>query len=412
MPVGILSDEIFMRRAIELAKMGLGRTNPNPLVGAVIVKEGAVIGEGYHHVYGDLHAERDAIKNCKEKGNDPAGATIYVTLEPCSHFGKQPPCIHAVKEAGISKVVIGSRDPNPLVNGKGTRWLRENGIEVIEDFLREECDSLNEIFFHYINTKTPFVALKYAMTMDGKIATKTGESKWISGEKSREHAHSLRNKYTCIMAGIGTVLADDPMLNCRIAGGRNPVRVICDSSLKIPLESNIVKTAKDIPTIVACTRIATVDSKENADINTCTRADKIAALQKAGIEVFTTDGDKVDLKALMTHLAEKKLDSVLIEGGGEINFSALNAGIVNKVYAYIAPQCFGGSAKSPVGGTGIEKICDSFKFKVTDTKMIDGDVLVEFAANYCKPAHADKPTSDGSPACDCNTRNGGSKQET
>ena len=412
MPVGILSDEIFMRRASELAKMGLGRTNPNPLVGAVIVKEGAVIGEGYHHVYGDLHAERDAIKNCKEKGNDPAGATIYVTLEPCSHFGKQPPCIHAVKEAGISKVVIGSRDPNPLVNGKGTRWLRENGIEVIEDFLREECDSLNEIFFHYINTKTPFVALKYAMTMDGKIATKTGESKWISGEKSREHAHSLRNKYTCIMAGIGTVLADDPMLNCRIAGGRNPVRVICDSSLKIPLESNIVKTAKDIPTIVACTRIATVDSKENADINTSTRADKIAALQKAGIEVFTTDGDKVDLKALMAHLAEKKLDSVLIEGGGEINFSALNAGIVNKVYAYIAPQCFGGSAKSPVGGTGIEKICDSFKFKVTDTKMIDGDVLVEFAANYCKPAHADKPTSDGSPACDCNTRNGGSKQET
>ena len=412
MPVGILSDEIFMRRAIELAKMGLGRTNPNPLVGAVIVKEGAVIGEGYHHVYGDLHAERDAIKNCKEKGNDPAGATIYVTLEPCSHFGKQPPCIHAVKEAGISKVVIGSRDPNPLVNGKGTRWLRENGIEVIEDFLREECDSLNEIFFHYINTKTPFVALKYAMTMDGKIATKTGESKWISGEKSREHAHSLRNKYTCIMAGIGTVLADDPMLNCRIAGGRNPVRVICDSSLKIPLESNIVKTAKDIPTIVACTRIATVDSKENADINTSTRADKIASLQKAGIEVFTTDGDKVDLKALMTHLAEKKLDSVLIEGGGEINFSALNAGIVNKVYAYIAPQCFGGTAKSPVGGTGIEKICDSFKFKVTDTKMIDGDVLVEFATNDCKPAHADKPTSDGSPACDCNTRNGGSKQET
>lgn len=412
MPVGILSDEIFMRRAIELAKMGLGRTNPNPLVGAVIVKEGAVIGEGYHHVYGDLHAERDAIKNCKEKGNDPAGATIYVTLEPCSHFGKQPPCIHAVKEAGISKVVIGSRDPNPLVNGKGTRWLRENGIEVIEDFLREECDSLNEIFFHYINTKTPFVALKYAMTMDGKIATKTGESKWISGEKSREHAHSLRNKYTCIMAGIGTVLADDPMLNCRIAGGRNPVRVICDSSLKIPLESNIVKTAKDIPTIVACTRIATVDSKENADINTSTRADKIAALQKAGIEVFTTDGDKVDLKTLMTHLAEKKLDSVLIEGGGEINFSALNAGIVNKVYAYIAPQCFGGFAKSPVGGTGIDKVCDSFKFKVTDTKMIDGDVLVEFASNDCKPAHADKPTSDGSPACDCNTRNGGSKQET
>lgn len=398
MPVGILSDEIFMRRAIELAKLGTGHTNPNPLVGAVIVKDGVIIGEGYHHVYGDLHAERDALKDCREKNNDPAGATIYVTLEPCCHFGKQPPCTHAVKEAGISKVIIGSRDPNPLVSGKGTEYLRQNGIEVIEDFLREECDSINEIFFHYITTKTPFVALKYAMTMDGKIATKTGESKWISGEKSREHAHSLRNKYTCIMAGIRTVLADDPMLNCRIPGGRNPVRVICDSSLKIPLESNIVKTAKDIPTIVACTNNsgtsnAAIDSKEtitsntntfatdsntNTDGNTNTRADKIAALQKAGIEVFTTDGDKVDLKALMTYLAEKKLDSVLIEGGGEINFSALKAGIVNKVYAYIAPQCFGGSAASPVGGTGIEKVCDSFKFKVIDTKMIDGDVLVEF----------------------------------
>ncbi|MCQ2600598.1 MAG: bifunctional diaminohydroxyphosphoribosylaminopyrimidine deaminase/5-amino-6-(5-phosphoribosylamino)uracil reductase RibD [Treponema sp.] len=393
MPVGILSDEIFMRRAIELAKLGTGHTNPNPLVGAVIVKDGVIIGEGYHHVYGDLHAERDALKDCREKNNDPAGATIYVTLEPCCHFGKQPPCTHAVKEAGISKVIIGSRDPNPLVSGKGTEYLRQNGIEVIEDFLREECDSINEIFFHYITTKTPFVALKYAMTMDGKIATKTGESKWISGEKSREHAHSLRNKYTCIMAGIRTVLADDPMLNCRIPGGRNPVRVICDSSLKIPLESNIVKTAKDIPTIVACTNDAAIDSKENinsntittdsrtnTDGNTITRADKIAALQKAGIEVFATDGDKVDLKALMAYLAEKKLDSVLIEGGGEINFSALKAGIVNKVYAYIAPQCFGGSAASPVGGTGIEKVCDSFKFKVTDTKMIDGDVLVEYRA--------------------------------
>ena len=393
MSAEFLPDPVYMRRAIELAKLGTGHTNPNPLVGAVIVKDGVIIGEGYHHVYGDLHAERDALKDCREKNNDPAGATIYVTLEPCCHFGKQPPCTHAVKEAGISKVIIGSRDPNPLVSGKGTEYLRQNGIEVIEDFLREECDSINEIFFHYITTKTPFVALKYAMTMDGKIATKTGESKWISGEKSREHAHSLRNKYTCIMAGIRTVLADDPMLNCRIPGGRNPVRVICDSSLKIPLESNIVKTAKDIPTIVACTSNAALDSKETitsntntfatdsntkTDGNTITRADKIAALQKAGIEVFATDGDKVDLKALMAYLAEKKLDSVLIEGGGEINFSALKAGIVNKVYAYIAPQCFGGSAASPVGGTGIEKVCDSFKFKVTDTKMIDGDVLVEF----------------------------------
>lgn len=367
MPVGNSCDETYMRRAIELAKMGLGHTNPNPLVGAVIVKDGFVIGEGYHHVYGQLHAERDAIKNCMERGNDPTGATIYVTLEPCSHFGKQPPCIHAVKEAGITKVVIGSRDPNPLVNGKGTSWLRENGIEVIEDFLRDECDSINEIFFHYITTKTPFVALKYAMTMDGKIATKTGDSKWISCEKSRQHAHSLRNKYTCILAGIGTVLADDPMLNCRIPGGRNPVRIICDSSLKIPLESKIVKSAGEIPTIIAM-----------AKNQSATLTSKINALKEAGIEIFECGQNQVDLKEVMAYLAEKKLDSVLIEGGGEINYSALKSGIVNKVYAYMAPKAFGGNGKSPVSGSGIEKVDDCFNFTISDTKMIDTDVLVKF----------------------------------
>lgn len=426
-------DPQFMRRAIELAKKGTGRTNPNPLVGAVIVKDGAIIGEGYHHVYGDLHAERDALKDCAEKHNDPKGATIYVTLEPCCHFGKQPPCTHAVAESGITRVVIGSRDPNPLVSGKGTEYLRSKGIEVIEDFLRDECDSINEIFFHYITTKTPFVALKYAMTMDGKIATKTGDSKWISGEKSRQVVQTLRNKYTCIMAGIGTVLADDPLLTCRIEGGRNPVRVICDSNLRIPLESQIVKTARDVRTIVACAgdgedecagNTSTGDQTSNVaagiDCNTSNvsftdneatnsncntinasftdnealdRKAKVQALQNAGIEVFTTRGDRVQLPEVMAYLAAQKLDSVLIEGGGELNFSALESGIVNKVFAFIAPKAFGGGGRSPVCGSGVERVMDSFKFKVKNVSLIDGDVLVEFDAN------------DGKENSECNTSN-------
>ncbi|MBR1722506.1 MAG: bifunctional diaminohydroxyphosphoribosylaminopyrimidine deaminase/5-amino-6-(5-phosphoribosylamino)uracil reductase RibD, partial [Treponema sp.] len=257
----------FMRRAIELAKRGEGRTNPNPLVGAVIVKEGRIIGEGYHHSYGNLHAEREALKDCMERGENPENAVIYVTLEPCCHVGKQPPCTHAIRDAKISCVVVGSRDPNPLVHGKGNAFLREQGVKVIEDFLKSECDSLNPIFFYYITHSLPYVAVKFAMTLDGKIATKTGLSKWITNEESRKYVHVLRNKYYGIMAGIGTVLKDNPMLTCRLENdsgelvGRNPVRVICDSNLRIPVESNIVKSAGEVRTIVAF-----ADSERNLEI--------------------------------------------------------------------------------------------------------------------------------------------------
>ena len=260
----------FMRRAIELAKKGEGRTNPNPLVGAVIVKDGRIIGEGYHHSYGNLHAEREALKDCRERGENPENAVIYVTLEPCCHFGKQPPCTYAIRDAKISCVVVGSRDPNPLVHGKGNAFLREQGIRVIEDFLKGECDSLNPIFFHYITHSLPYVAVKFAMTLDGKIATKTGASKWITNEESRKYVHALRNKYYGIMAGIGTVLKDNPLLTCRLENdsgelvGRNPVRVICDSSLRIPVESNIVKSAGNVRTIIACADREREMESENA----------------------------------------------------------------------------------------------------------------------------------------------------
>ncbi len=222
----LAQDEYYMRRAIALAKKGEGWCHPNPMVGAVIVKEGRIIGEGYHARRGELHAERNAIKSLTESA---AGAAIYVTLEPCCHYGRTPPCTEAILEQGITRVVIGSRDPNPKVAGKGAAILREAGLTVEEDFLKEECDALNPVFFHYITTKTPYVVMKYAMTMDGKIAAKTGDSKWITGEAARERVQEMRHACMGIMAGIGTVLADDPLLTCRIPGGRNPVRIICDS---------------------------------------------------------------------------------------------------------------------------------------------------------------------------------------
>lgn len=363
------TDEFYMRRAIELAKKGEGWTNPNPLVGAVIVKNGIIIGEGYHHKYGDLHAERDALKNCKEQGNNPEGATIYVTLEPCCHFGKQPPCIHAIKEAGIQKVIVGSRDPNPLVHGKGNQFLRENNIEVLEDFLKDECDALNPIFFHYITTKTPYIALKYAMTLDGKIATKSGKSKWITGEQSRNHVQSLRNKYFGIMVGIGTVIADNPMLNCRMDGGNNPVRIICDSKLRIPLDCKIVKTASAIKTIVA----SCVDVENSEKIN---------ELEAAGVTVLRIKKDSkdhVDLKCLMKILGEEyNIDSILVEGGSELNYSLLEAKLVNHIYSYIAPKLFGGTGKSPIGGEGIDSPDQALVFNLTSTMKIDGDILLEY----------------------------------
>jgi len=353
-----------MKRAIELAKCGEGKTNPNPLVGAVIVKDGKIIGEGFHMLYGGLHAERNAIKNCV---TDMKGADIYVTLEPCCHYGKQPPCTDAIIENGFARVIIGSRDPNPLVSGKGVKKLRDNGIEVITDFMKNECDRLNPIFFHFITTKTPYLVMKYAMTMDGKIATAAGESKWISGEASRNRVQETRSRLFGIMAGIGTVLKDDPLLTCRIENSRNPVRIICDSYLRIPSGSNILKTAKDVPTIIAY-------CGENK------RSGEIESYGAKTISVPEKDGH-IDLKELMKLLGQEGIDSILLEGGAELNFSALKAGIVQKVQVYMAPKIFGGqNAKSPVGGSGIEKISDAFGFKLTKIERTGEDIFLEFEA--------------------------------
>lgn len=371
-----MPEEKYMRRAIELAKKGSGHVNPNPLVGAVIVRDGEIIGEGYHECYGQLHAERNAIANAKKRGNSLEGSTIYVTLEPCCHYGKTPPCTEAIIEEKIARVVVGSDDPNPLVSGKGFQMLREKGIEVIPHFLKEECDAMNYVFFHYIRTGTPYVAMKYAMTMDGKIACYTGDSKWVTGEESRAHVQTLRNHYKGIMAGIGTVLADDPMLNCRIEGGRDPIRIIADSHLRIPMDSQLVRTARQQPLIVACLP----DADE----------EKAAQLQEKGVEVLRIPGvttaditeeqkEVISLPVLMKELGARKIDGILLEGGGQLNESALQAGIVDRIYCYIAPKIFGGAqAKTPVEGQGLTRAADAWKFNRIGMQEFGQDILLEY----------------------------------
>ena len=356
-----MTDRDYMLRAIELAKGGLGWTSPNPLVGAVIVKNGRIIGEGYHERCGKLHAERNAIVSLTESAE---GATLYVTLEPCCHYGKTPPCTEAILEQKIARVVIGSRDPNPLVAGKGAAILRAAGVRVEEDFMREECDALNPVFFHYITKKTPYVVMKYAMTLDGKIAAHTGDSRWVTGEAARRHVHETRNRLSGIMVGVGTVLADDPLLTCRIDGGRNPVRIVCDSHARTPLGSQLVQTANEIPTYVAVTA----------------RSERTAALEEKGVRILVcgeTDGH-VDLTDLMQQLGSAGINGILLEGGSSLAFSALKAGIVHRVQAYIAPKLIGGAdAKSPVGGEGLAKMADALALKNVRSTPLGEDFLIE-----------------------------------
>lgn len=375
-----MTPEEYMRIAIEEAKKGAGFTNPNPLVGAVLVKDEKIIGKDYHHKYGEFHAERNAILNCKE---DLAGASLYVTLEPCCHYGKTPPCTQIIIEKGIKKVYIGSYDPNPKVNGGGIQQLRDAGVEVVTEVLKEECDALNPVFFHYIEKKEPYVVLKYAMTADGKIATRTGDSKWITGEAARKRVQYSRKIYSGIMVGIGTVLTDDPLLTCRLENAKNPIRIICDSSLRIPLDSQIVKTAKEVPTIIVCTLPNGEEENLKQDLK---NAEKIEKLKKAGCEVLhigkTETG--VDLKELMKRLGEKGIDSILLEGGSSLNYSALQAGIVTKAETYIAPKIFGGQqAKTPVGGMGVDVPDMAFFLKNPKITQIEEDILIEWEVEDC-----------------------------
>jgi len=356
---------VYMKRALLLAEKGSGTTSPNPLVGAVIVKEGKIIGEGWHRKAGEPHAEVNAINNSIEPVE---GSTIYVNLEPCSHFGRTPPCALLLAERKFKRVVIAMEDPNPLVAGKGIQLLRDSGIQVDVGLHRLEALKLNDIFIKYITTKSPFVLLKAAMTLDGKTATTTGDSKWISGEESRGYVHFLRNRYSAILVGVNTVMKDDPLLTTRLEGipGRNPLRIIIDSRGSIPVDARALKQTDDKKTIVASTE-AIPESKKKL-------------LEAQGIEVVITDQNngRVDLEQLLVELGRKGIDSLLVEGGGTAAASFLEAGLADKVAFFIAPVIVGGKmAPTPVMGEGVELIKAGYRLKYKDIKTFGDDVLIE-----------------------------------
>lgn len=356
-------DEFYMEYALSLAIKGQGRTTPNPMVGAVVVKDGQIIGEGYHARAGERHAEVVAIENAID---DVSGATLYVTLEPCSHYGKTPPCTELIIEKDIRRVVIAVLDPNPLIAGRGAKRLRDSGILVTVGVLERKAQRLNEVFMKYIVTKKPFVTYKSAMSLDGKIATSTGESQWITCEESRTDSHKLRHDYTGIMVGIGTVLADDPLLNCRIEGGKQPIRIVADSYLRIPEDSKLVRTAEEYPLIVATTSKGDPEKKNR--------------LKEKGVRVWDIPLDengRVDLMCLMKYLGENEVDSIVIEGGGTLAEQAMKAGIVDKMIVYMAPLIIGGKdAKTPLEGAGISRLNEAWKLQEWSMEMIGTDMKV------------------------------------
>ncbi|MBI4712903.1 MAG: bifunctional diaminohydroxyphosphoribosylaminopyrimidine deaminase/5-amino-6-(5-phosphoribosylamino)uracil reductase RibD [Planctomycetes bacterium] len=357
----MLNDKEYMFLALDLARRGEGYVEPNPLVGAVIVKNNRIIGQGWHKYFGGPHAEINAINSVRDH-QQLKGATMYLTLEPCTHFGKTPPCTPAVIQSDIKRVVIAIRDPNPLVRGKGIKLIRKSGIKVIEGVLAEEAKDINKPFFKLQQKGLPYVIAKWAMTADGKIATVTGDSKWISSPESRAFAHQLRSKVNGIMVGIHTVLKDDPMLVTW--KGRQLNRIIIDSKGRIPLGSNIVRTAKSIPTYIATSKSAYWTKMEHL-------------LKKGCIIVKTAGRHQVNIKELMKQLAAFGINKILAEGGGEIHSSLLTNNLVDEVYIFIAPKVIGGrDTRTPVEGRGIIKMSDALQIKDTTVSLIGGDVLL------------------------------------
>lgn len=353
----------YMKTAMTLAEKGAGHVSPNPLVGAVIVKDCRIISQGWHKAYGGLHAETDALVSCTES---PAGATMYVTLEPCCHYGKQPPCTSAIIDAGISRVVVGMTDPNPLVSGKGISILREHGIKVSTGLLENEIRYQNRIFLKYITQRRPWTVMKWAMTLDGRIAAASGDSRWVSSEESRHYVHTLRGRYMGIMAGIGTVMADNPMLNCRIEGFRQPVRVITDSHASLPEDSAIAMSAKEYRTVLAHTADAPHE-----------RLEMLRGYGIGTMECAVSENGMIDLDDLMTKLGAMGINSVLVEGGAELNWSLLSGGLADEYYIFAAPKIIGGKAsKGPVGGSGLDRMADAFCLDIESVTASGKDIMI------------------------------------
>jgi diaminohydroxyphosphoribosylaminopyrimidine deaminase / 5-amino-6-(5-phosphoribosylamino)uracil reductase len=355
-------DRYFMKMALELAATAKGKTNPNPVVGAILVKDGLIVGSGLHRKAGEPHAEVHAFRMA---GEHARGATLYVTLEPCSHYGKTPPCANLVIESGVSRVVVAMQDPNPQVAGRGIGLIRNAGIEVDVGILEEEAKLLNERFIHNMLTGTPFIISKVAMTLDGKLATYKGHSKWITGEESRYKVHQLRNEVDAILVGIGTVVADDPMLTTRLkTGGKNPIRIILDSELKTPINAKITDTK------LAQTWIVT---SESADPNV------IKDFEQKGVEVLFVPKTEMglDLGIVMKRLFEKGVTDLLVEGGSEVNGSFLRAGLINKFLIYVAPKVLGGrESRTPFTGSNVETMDEALDVNFHLVENIGEDLLI------------------------------------
>jgi diaminohydroxyphosphoribosylaminopyrimidine deaminase/5-amino-6-(5-phosphoribosylamino)uracil reductase len=356
------ADEVWMRRALALAEQGRGAVEPNPLVGAVVVRDGALVGEGFHQRYGGPHAEVGALAAA---GGAARGATLYVTLEPCCHFGKTPPCTDAVLRAGVRRVVAAMADPFPAVAGRGAALLREAGVAVEVGLGEEQARRLNAPYLTLLAAGRPHVHAKWAMTLDGKIATHRGDSKWISNEASRRRAHALRGRMDAVLVGAGTALADDPLLTARPPGPRTATRVVLDSAGRLPPKSNLVRTAMQTPTLVATTArmpSATADQ-----------------LRRAGCEVLVQpdEGGKVGLPALLRELGRRRMTNLLVEGGGEVLGSFRDAGLIDEVHAFIAPRVLGGAAaRTPVGGAGVAAVAQALALTDCTVEILDGDVYV------------------------------------
>ena len=362
-----MDDEFYIKRALKLAAKAQGMTSPNPMVGAIIVKDGKLISEDFHRKAGDRHAEVLAIEKAGKKAR---GSTLYVNLEPCCHTEKRtPPCTKAILNAGIKKVIIGMKDPNPKVSGKGISELQSADIFVKSGILEDEAKRLNEVYIKYITTEKPFVILKIAMTLDGKIATPEGQSKWITGEQARRIVHRLRSRVDAIMTAIGTVKADDPQLTARIKGSKNPLRIVLDPNLEIPLNAKILQIP---PETLIIARKSVVTNQHSA-VN-----EKEKMLLNRGVNIILYDGEKVNLDWLVKRLGEMQITSVLIEGGSSLNAHALEDGIVDKVMFFIAPMIIGGRDSFPaVGGRNYKKLEDAYRMRGAKIRQIGADFLIE-----------------------------------
>lgn len=352
--------EKYMRLALENAHAAKGQTAPNPLVGSVIVNDGRIVGIGAHLKPGEPHAEIHALRMA---GEHAKGGTIYVTLEPCSHHGRTGPCAEAVVKAGLARVVVAAPDPNPLVAGRGIKILRDAGIEVIEGVLREESERLNEVFNRYIVSKRPFVTVKSATTLDGKIATRTNSSRWITSAEAREDVHQLRHESGAILVGVQTILHDDSQLNTRLPNGRNPLRVVLDSTLRIPEDARVV-TDGEAPTWIF--------TGANAD------AAKRERLEAAGVRVIETSGERVNLEQVLDALGESEISSLLVEGGGQVIASFVEQGLADKLVLYMAPKLVGGKdAPTFIEGLGIADMNDAVGLTGLTVEQLGPDLKFE-----------------------------------